>query len=119
MKGFLVGEVFDVNYFYRPGNFSSSHSIIVVALSLPAAPPWSSGSISSSHTPSKGSGRVHHQHSCLVSDGKGSTLPLARRPARSSRPRLPLSSVSSFHPLPPQYPDLLVCHQSGTSVPDD
>ena len=47
----------------RPGNFSSSHSIIVVALSR--------GSISSSQTPSKGSGRVRHLHSCLVSDGSG------------------------------------------------
>ena len=39
--------------------------------SLPAGSPRSRGSISASHTPSKGSGRVRHLRSCFVSDGQG------------------------------------------------
>ena len=53
----------------RPGCCSSNHSIIVVAFSLPLRSSRSRGSISSSHTPSKGSGRVRHQRSSFVSDG--------------------------------------------------
>ena len=55
----------------RPGCRSASHLMIVVALSLPAGSPRSRGSISASHTPSKGSGRVRHLRSCFVSDGQG------------------------------------------------
>ena len=55
----------------RLGCCSSNHSIIVVAFSLPAASPCRRGSISSSHTPSKGSGRVRQVRSCLVSEGNG------------------------------------------------
>lgn len=38
-------------------------------LTYPLGPSRSRGSISSSHTPSKGSGRVRHHRSCFVSDG--------------------------------------------------
>ena len=50
---------------------TEGHSIIVVALSLPAASPRSRGRISSCQTPSKCSGRVRHRRSCLVSEGNG------------------------------------------------
>ena len=77
----------------RPGDFSSSHSIIVVALSLPAASPWSRGRISSSQTPSKGSGRVRHRRS--VSEGNG---PHCHFRADRSSPPWPPPSVVSFLP---------------------
>ena len=50
---------------------AEGHSIIVVALSLPPGSPRSNGSISSSHMPSKGSGRVRQWGYRLVSDGIG------------------------------------------------
>ena len=55
----------------RPGCCSPSQSIIVVAFSLPVGSFRSSGSTSSSHTPSKGSGRVRHRCSGFACDGNG------------------------------------------------
>ena len=55
----------------RPECCSASQSIIVVAFSLPVGSFRSSGSISSSHTPSKGSGRVRHRCSGFACDGNG------------------------------------------------
>ena len=55
----------------RQGCCSASQSIIVVAFSLPVGSFRSSGSISSSPTPSKGSGRVRHRCSGFACDGNG------------------------------------------------
>ena len=56
----------------------------------------SRGSISSSHTPSKGSGRVRHRRSVLVSDGSGPSV-ISAPSGRSSRP-WPPPSPASFLP---------------------
>ena len=50
---------------------SIRRAIIAVAFSLPVGSFRSSGSISSSHTPSKGSGRVRHRCSGFACDGNG------------------------------------------------
>ena len=89
----------------RLGCCSSSHSIIVVAFSLPAASPCRRGSISSSHTPSKGSDRVRHWRSCLVSEGNG---PL--RQFRAERTQMPaLAAAVSW-----VFPSIMFCLNSAT-----
>ena len=89
----------------RPGWCSSNHSIIVVAFSWPLGSPRSRGSISSSHTPSKGSGRVRHQRSCLVSDGNGPSCHL-----RAERTHIPAfaAAVSCV------FPSISFCLNSAT-----
>ncbi len=89
----------------RPGWCSSNHSIIVVAFSWPLESPRSRGSISSSHTPSKGSGRVRHQRSCLVSDGNGPSCHL-----RADRTHIPAfaAAVSCV------FPSISFCLHSAT-----
>ena len=79
----------------RPGYCSSSHSIIVIAFSLPLRSSRNRGSISSSQTPSKGSGRVRHQRSCFVYDGSGPSCHL-----RADRTHIPAmaSAVSWVFP---------------------
>ena len=85
----------------QPRCRSSSHSITVVAFSLSSGSLRRRCSISSSHTPSKGSGRVRYHRSRLVSDGTG-VLPLGRRthahPGHRERRFLGLS----FHKSLPQ-----------------
>ena len=75
---------------------------------------------SSSHTPSKGSGRVHHRRSCLVSDGMGHAATSA--PSHYAHPghgrRNSVSWVFPSIRLCLINADLSVCDQSGTSVPD-
>ena len=102
----------------RPGCCSSSHSIIVVAFSLPAGSFRSRGSISSSHTPSKGSGRVRHRCSGFVADGNG---PICHfRAERTLIPAL-AAAVSCVLPSIRFCLSSLTCRSviNGTSVPND
>ena len=102
----------------RPGCCSANQSIIVVALSLPVGSFRSSGSISSSHTPSKGSGRVRHQCSGFVADGNGPLCHL-----RAERTLIPALAAAVSCVLP----SIRFCLSSptcrsvinGTSVPND
>ena len=101
----------------RPGCCSSSQSIIVVAFSVPAGSPRSRGSISSSHTPSKESGRVRHRCSGFVADGN---RPLCH--FRAERTLIPAWAAAS-RVLPSIRFRLigLTCRSviNGTSVPND
>ena len=96
----------------------SSQSIIVVAFSLPVGSFRSSGSISSSHTPSKGSGRVRHRCSGFACDGNGPLCHL--RAERTLIPAL-AAAVSCVLPSIRFCLNSLVCRSviNGTSVPND
>ena len=93
-------------------------SIIVVAFSLPVGSFRSSGSISSSHTPSKGSGRVRHRCSGFVCDGNEPLCHL-----RAERTLIPALAAAVCCVLPSIRFRLssLTCRSviNGTSVPND
>ena len=89
----------------RPGCCSSSHSIIVVAFSLPLGSPRSRDSISSSHTPSKGSGRVRHQRSGFISDGNGPLCHL-----RAERTHIPAMAAAVSW----VFPSISLCLNNAT-----
>ena len=93
-------------------------SIIVVAFSLPVGSFRSSGSISSSHTPSKGSGRVRHRCSGFACDGNGPLCHL--RAERTLIPAL-AAAVSCVLPSIRFCLNSLVCRSviNGTSVPNN
>ena len=102
----------------RPVCCSASQSIIVVAFSLPVGSFRSRGSISSSHTPSKGSDRVRHRCSGFACDGNGPLCHL--RAERTLIPAL-AAAVSCVLPSIRFCLNSLVCRSviNGTSVPND
>ena len=97
---------------------SASQSIIVVAFSLPVGSFRSSGSISSSHTPSKGSGRVRHRCSGFACDGNEPLCHL-----RAERTLIPAfaAAVSCVLPSIRFCLNSLTCRSviNGTSIPND